>query len=254
MIFEQTPTKEPALHNKDIHSKVASIIKKYPPGFVLDLPSGPGYLLKELKRSGFSGIAGEIDKDLHVFKDIEYNQIDMSGKFPFKDKSFDYIVSIEGIEHIENRFSFIREVSRTLKANGVFIMTTPNVHSMESRLNFFLAGFHSLCHKPIPVNCDNIYFEHINPVSLESIYFMCARSGLNIQELTTAKYRKGSLFLYYLLYPLLYTATYIACFCKEKDKKLKQANKDLFKFLVSKQNLAGGQTIILARKNGYEPK
>lgn len=249
MGFKEQCYKEPALHNKNIHNKVLSLLENYQPGVILDLPSGPGYLLQKLKERGFTGIAGEIDQNLHLFRDIKYSKIDMSKEFPFSDSTFDYIVSIEGIEHIENHFSFIREVSRTLKKNGVFIMTTPNIHSLESKLNFFFSGFHTLANKPIPIDSENIYFEHINPISLESLYFICAKEGLTIEQLKTSKYRKGSLFLYYLLYPILYTATYVSCIIKEKNLVRKKMNKYIFRLLISKENLAGGHTIIIAKKD-----
>jgi len=249
MAFTEKCPNTPALHNKNIHNKVLSTLTKYPPGFILDIPSGPGYLLRELKKIGFSGIAGEIDGSLHLFDDIKYCGIDMSNKFPFADSTFDYIVSIEGIEHIENHFSFLREVSRTLKPNGSFIMTTPNIHSMESKFNFFLSGFHTLANKPIPVNSENIYFEHINPISLESIYFICTKEGLSIERLETSKYRKGSLLFYYMLYPILYISTYLACFMREKEPSRKLMNRRIFDLLISKENLAGGHTIIIAKKD-----
>jgi SAM-dependent methyltransferase len=241
--------KNPTLHNPELHRLVIDKIKTLNKGHVLDIPSGPGYLVKELKKLGFTGIASEIDENLHVFNDIDYKKVDMSKTFPFPDKSFNYAVSIEGIEHIENQFNFIREVNRVLKKDGVFILTTPNVNSLESKLEFLLSNFHSLLGKPIPLDTKNIFFEHINPVSFELLYFMFEKNGLNIEKLFTPRFRKGAKFLYYLLYPLIYLFTYKACFLKEKEKKRRKANRRLFKFLISKENLMGSHTIVLARKN-----
>ncbi|MEI6092502.1 MAG: class I SAM-dependent methyltransferase [bacterium] len=235
---------EPALHNPELHKLVFSYLAGRPKGHLLDIPSGPGYLLRELKKIGFDGIAAEIDPVLHYFKDVNYKKVDMSLNFPFEDNYFDYIVSIEGIEHIENQFSFIREVSRVLKTGGEFIITTPNVHSLESRFKFFLSGFHSLAAKPIPHDTKNIYFEHINPIDLHYMYFILKRSGFDIKLLTCPKCRKGSLVLYRLLYPFICLSTYISCFSKSERNR----NKELFKLLISKQNLAGSHTVIIATK------
>jgi len=47
-------------------------------------------------------------------------------KLPFKDKYFDVVVSFETIEHVDSPELIIKEVSRVLKPNSVFIVSTPN--------------------------------------------------------------------------------------------------------------------------------
>ena len=47
-------------------------------------------------------------------------------KIPFKDKTFDTIVSGDLIEHIENPSKFLKECKRILKDNGLLIFSTPN--------------------------------------------------------------------------------------------------------------------------------
>src|SRR5215471_15629522 len=42
------------------------------------------------------------------------------------DESFDCVVAVEVLEHVELDADFVREVHRVLKTNGVFLMTTPN--------------------------------------------------------------------------------------------------------------------------------
>ena len=44
----------------------------------------------------------------------------------FADESFDYVISFQVIEHIENDAEFVREVSRVLRKGGKFIVSTPN--------------------------------------------------------------------------------------------------------------------------------
>jgi SAM-dependent methyltransferase len=45
---------------------------------------------------------------------------------PFPDQSFDIIVSVEVLEHVEEDERFVYHASRVLKPGGVFLMTTPN--------------------------------------------------------------------------------------------------------------------------------
>lgn len=237
---------DPQRHNPELHTKILGYLKHLPPGQVLDLPAGPGYLLRDLKKLGFDGWAAEIDESLHVFPDLNYKKVDMTQSFPFPDGSFDYVTSIEGIEHIENHFSFLREVRRVLKPGGKLFLTTPNVHSLESRLNFFLSGFHNLSPKPIPLDVENIYFEHINPITLDQLYFACHRSGLKLTHLDTYRLRKGSALLYPFVYVFHWLALRRAVFYKEKDLRRRQQNQELYQLLRSPKNQLGSHTIIIA--------
>lgn len=42
------------------------------------------------------------------------------------DQSFDYVVAVEVLEHVERDRDFIRNVHRVLRPGGAFLMTTPN--------------------------------------------------------------------------------------------------------------------------------
>ncbi len=64
---------------------------------------------------------------------------------PFRDNSFDCIVSSEVIEHIEEPERFITELFRCLKPNGKLIITTPYKEVIQYHLCIH-------CNKPTPVN------------------------------------------------------------------------------------------------------
>lgn len=48
-------------------------------------------------------------------------------------ESFDLVISVEVLEHVEDDKKFVSEVSRVLKPGGHFIMTTPNGDFVENR-------------------------------------------------------------------------------------------------------------------------
>ncbi|MEI7895988.1 MAG: class I SAM-dependent methyltransferase [bacterium] len=47
-------------------------------------------------------------------------------KIPFRDNTFDAVISFQVIEHVEDDANFVAEIFRILKNNGIFIVTTPN--------------------------------------------------------------------------------------------------------------------------------
>lgn len=67
-----------------------------------------------------------------------------ANKIPFKDNSFDTVISLEVIEHIpkNTEFIFFKEVDRVLKKGGTFYLSTP-YNSFFSKLGdpaYFLIG------------------------------------------------------------------------------------------------------------------
>lgn len=73
-----------------------------------------------------------MDKSPHSKADIIR---DIARGLPFNDNTFDYVIAIEVIEHIEPYADLIflfNEAHRVLKNGGKFIFTTPNgLHSFE---------------------------------------------------------------------------------------------------------------------------
>ncbi|HCJ66959.1 MAG TPA: hypothetical protein DHV62_06435 [Elusimicrobia bacterium] len=241
---QQTPIK----HNPYLHELIWNLLKPNPPGRLLDIPSGPGYFARQAKQHGFDTIAAEIDDSLHVFPDISYLKVDMAKKLPTEPGSFDYIVSIEGIEHIENQFLFLRECSRVLKKGGKLFLTTPNITSLESRFSFFLTGVHDDPPGPIRDDLPNIFMEHINLIPFHRLETFIRFAGFKIETLTTYRMRKGSLFLYPFVYPcafIRYLTTYRKYY---KEKPNEQYYRGIFKKYLSLEVLCGSHNVIVAIK------
>ncbi len=81
----------------------------------------------EIQRSLDLGITEDIIQTLKknrsniktiIFDDMSHSKL--------SDASFDCIVAIEVLEHVEEDDVFLQNVQRVLKPNGVFLMTTPN--------------------------------------------------------------------------------------------------------------------------------
>jgi len=62
----------------------------------------------------------------------------LNDTLPYSDATFDAVVSLEVIEHLENPRHFVREIERILKVNGRCLITTPNQTSLASKLCLLL--------------------------------------------------------------------------------------------------------------------
>jgi len=77
---------------------------------------------KILGISGIENFRPLISKDAEVL-DVHYPEVDMQS-LPYKDNSFDFVISDQVIEHLENPKKAIEESYRVLKRGGIAIHTT----------------------------------------------------------------------------------------------------------------------------------
>lgn len=102
---------------------------------VLDLGCGEGYgsyILKEYAKEVTGvDISEEAIKEAtktHKAKNLKYQTINNIEKesLPFKDNSFDIVISFQVVEHIKNTDKYFKEINRVLKYGGTLILITPN--------------------------------------------------------------------------------------------------------------------------------
>ena len=144
-------------------------------GPVLDVGCGTGAWLHRLGALGFTDLHG-IDLDTSHFAadratatqaNLDYDDIGLGSR------KFSLITAIELVEHLENPGRLFYHVSRHLEDDGIFIMTTPNIHSALARMRFFVTG--NL--KQFDIKGDPT---HIYPVLLTSLERVLPRHGLAI--------------------------------------------------------------------------
>ncbi len=189
------------------HARVFELVQQYfpqPQNIVAsDVPCGAGSFAAHLAALGMNVTAIDVaavepflfDPKLRVLADV-------NAGLPLPDASQDALITIEGIEHLENPSFFLRECARVTKPNGWIFLSTPNVDSMRSRRTMFTKG-HARYFEPIsPIAKTS---GHQLPVDMVFIRGAADRAGLEIVEVAVNRIADWFLlrFIKNLLRPLL---------------------------------------------------
>ncbi|MCW5960612.1 MAG: class I SAM-dependent methyltransferase [Pyrinomonadaceae bacterium] len=89
---------------------------------VIDLPR-ESEIQKDLNLGINSAISDTVKTRRSNVSEIIFGDMTRSG---LPDNSFDHVVSVEVIEHVEADELFVSEIARVLKPGGFFLLTTPN--------------------------------------------------------------------------------------------------------------------------------
>jgi ubiquinone/menaquinone biosynthesis C-methylase UbiE len=92
---------------------------------VLEIGSGTGYMLGRIKERYRDAVGLEVQDSAYVSEDpsiIFYDGV----KIPYPDESVDVVFSSHVLEHIPDLPSFLNEVSRVLKKDGLCVHIVPS--------------------------------------------------------------------------------------------------------------------------------
>ena len=198
------------------HRQIIALLRERKGGMsgsaLLDVPSGGGPVVDGARALGF----GVVELDLFPRPGMRGVQADACADFPFKDGSFDVVLSMEGIEHFENQTGFVRECARVLRPGGLLILSTPNVLTMSARASQFLTGSRILKHGPINEistlrgrNGKRMYHGHAYLIDAFRLRYILRIVGLEAFELRGTTLSRTSL-LFAPLYPGIELANRIA--------------------------------------------
>ena len=97
-------------------------------GNLLDIGCGrPAEFMKDGAFLTYINRKDSIGIDIDDLKINNFNFLKTSVlNLPFSDETFDNIVAMEILEHVENVEAALSEIRRVLKKDGLFIMTTPD--------------------------------------------------------------------------------------------------------------------------------
>jgi ubiquinone/menaquinone biosynthesis C-methylase UbiE len=144
---------------------IAKIIWKWIPSssFMLDLGCGSSPIISKYPRA--IGIDSNDAKLAFMRTKLKTNYFrNMSiVKLDYPQKSVDYVLCIEVLEHLQSPEMVIEEISRVLKVDGKAVLATPDY----SRKWWYLAEMFTLYKK-----------EHVTKFTRRSLEDMCRKSGL----------------------------------------------------------------------------
>jgi SAM-dependent methyltransferase len=165
---------------------------------------------------------------------------------PCPDSSFDAVFCVEGIEHLENRYAFLREACRVLRPGGALVLTTPNILSLRSRVRFLGSGFF---HKdPRPLNESGRHpLHHIGLSTFSDLRYALHTSGF-VLDAADCTHVKPVSYAYSILAPWIWLYTRLA-FRKEKDPAQRARNREIRRTLSSPVLLFGENLMLTARKS-----
>jgi len=117
---------------------ISKVLKSVPPQSkrILDIGCGYGNMTKFLEKKGDTIVGldlGGLFYRPYVSEKLSFLKSDAL-HIPFHDDTFDCLISLDVIEHIEDDQSLVDEVKRVLKPKGLAIIETPNRHRLSAEL------------------------------------------------------------------------------------------------------------------------
>ena len=179
-----------------IHTTILGWLSGQARGKVLDAPAGFGHLSMRLRELGFEVTCGEIEPEIFKVEGLRCVYTDLNRKIDAPAASFDYVCCVDGLEHMTDPYTAVREFARVLKPGGTGIFSIPNYSSIESRAKFFLHGF---LEKPKSVADfqrmgSNLFNFHNSPLTITLLDVAFSTAGLSIERIMRDSVKKKQYF------------------------------------------------------------
>jgi len=237
-----------ALAHEAIYDTVEKLVNGSPRGRLLDVPAGEGALAVRLSDMGFDVSCCDLYPEIFRVDGIEIRSGNLDMRLPYDDATFDRVVCVEGLEHIENPSNAISEFSRILEPGGTLIVSVPNIMNIEERLKWLVSGYTSHF-KPLSVealaeirrnypNMEEIAL-HVNPIGYSEVRFLLEKYGFQLMGTHRDKPKANS----WAFKPLVGLIRLINRFSSSSKRGSRWSHE-----LNSDEVLLGGNTLIFEAK------
>lgn len=225
----------------------------HPGGRVLELSCGAGILADALLDAGYEvrgsnysiypGVTPRVPVDTGV---------DLLKPLPYADASFDCVVLSEVLQNVPDHLAVLREVARVLKRGGVFVLTTPNMMGVKSRLHFLFTGYFKVKWDFIghDVPLEQAFAFHNHPVHLPVLLYYLHALGFDAPLVDGIYVKPKSVALFAALAWLIKPLTWLNVWRGEKNLLRSGASRQHYQALTCFMALAADRLAVVARKVG----
>jgi SAM-dependent methyltransferase len=182
------------------------------PGSVLDIPAGGAVQSRALSHLGYRVVSVDLFPAAQREPTAAWICADANDSLPFRDAAFDYVLSREGIEHLEDQMGFIRNCARVIRPGGKLVLTTPNLMHLSARVSTFLTGQRNLrrglineIQTPRSRNPRRVYHGHAFMLDYYRARYMMRLAGFDRLEVYTDRWSPTSVAMSPLI-PILWMA------------------------------------------------
>ena len=174
--------------------------------------------------------------------------VNLNCPLAFRSGSFDAVNIVEVGEHIENQPQLIREINRVLKPGGTFLVTTPNVLNLTSRMRFLFTGFlrgriRLVHYSKKPGQAPNIYLLHFY-----ELFYLLFQYGFTVSEPRRTRVKFPSRFFLIFLWSLMRAFSVFTIVCAEKDPLQRGYNRQIMSFIFHPAILLSTNIVVKATK------
>ena len=142
------PGSDPARIEGDVvvrrRGRIVGLFGAMQPGRLLDIPAGGAIQSRALSGLGYHVMSVDLFPAALREPTAAWICADANDVLPFRDAAFDYVLSREGIEHLEDQMGFLRNCARVIRPGGKLVLTTPNLMHLSARASAFLTGQRNL--------------------------------------------------------------------------------------------------------------
>ena len=223
---------------------------------LLDVSCKTGDVLRALEPLGFDRRGTNFvyqGEDIGVPVD---HGVDLTKRLPYDDGSFDVVLLVEVIEHVENHRAAITELARIVKPGGSLLITTPNIMRLSSRFHFFFSGFHKTKRDFVRFDTplSEAHWHHVYPIDLPTLWYFAYQNGLELERAGKIKVKVFNRILLPFMYPILAPYTLFFLRIREKDEAQQREYRKLARFLLHPRILLEDNLILRFRKKAQEQR